>query len=492
MYDELKRYSKEITSFHMPGHKGGKIQLMDQVYALDVTEVEGLDDLHHPTGMIQQVNITLREIFGSGYSTMLINGSTAGILAAISGCIEPKSSVAIARNCHKAVYHGVMLNQLEASYIIPTYEVHQGFYGWIEPDAVLTALSSSLVPIKAVIITSPTYEGAVSDIQAISRIVHDFGALLIVDEAHGAHFAFSSSLPTSAIKLGADVVIQSAHKTLPCLTQTAFLHVSQDAIETQRVNVHEIQRRLSLFQTSSPSYVLMSSIEKGIEYMCQHASEFDNRIKKLIDYQQKYRSSYGYWLYSKPTTVTRDPMRLTFVITQSSLTGWELNHLLRVEHNLQVELAGPKHIVAICTLADEFDDILRLGEAIDLILRDKTGSVGNTGSVGKTGSAGNVSNTCNAEESQQLLPWINKVYSSNQVDHISMYQAYHTRGKKVKLSESEGGICVDFIIPYPPGIPLLVPGEKMTFEKIQYIEYLMKNGMEVYGIIEGEVVTQHI
>lgn len=492
LYDEIASYSKKTTSFHMPGHKGGKIHLLKDMYQLDVTEVEGLDDLHHPTGIIKEANERIKGLYNSGFSTMLVNGSTGGILSAIAGSLAFGSTVLIARNCHKAVYNGVLLNHLDSHYVIPTYLEEYGFFGEVTPEAVLVAfdnLKKSSKTFKAVIITSPTYEGIVSDIHKISEIAHANGAILIVDEAHGAHFIFSSSLPKSAIHSGADIVIQSAHKTLPCLTQTAFLHVSQDAIDQQRVSTQHIQKQLAIFQTSSPSYLLMSSMDKGIEYMDRHRESFEGYIQDLLAYLRTFESSYGTWLFNsnsedrhkeskessneattsgKQLSVAKniDPTRLTFVIKNNLTTGWELSHLLRTEDAIQVELSGHNHIVAISTIADDIKDIYRLGVAIERILCKKT---------------------IQSSLRSPIMTQIKTVFLNHREQVCSIYDGFNATTKKVGLKDAIAETSTDFIIPYPPGIPLLVPGERYTQEIIDYIEYLLENGMEVYGIIEGEV-----
>lgn len=468
MYEILKKYSREVTSFHMPGHKGGKISPLDELLQVDVTEVDGLDDLHHPTGIIEEVNRNISRLYGSGYSTMLVNGSTGGLLSAITACIKREGYVLIARNSHKAVYNGVVLNRLFANTITPSYLLEDVFFAALDPNKIRERFERSRNKIEALIMTSPTYEGIVSDIAEIAAIVHSYGAILIVDEAHGAHFCFSDRLPKSALELGADIVIQSAHKTLPCMTQTAFLHISEEALSTKRIDLLSLQKQLAVFQTSSPSYVLMSSIEKGVDYMDQHRDEFDRQIRELTHYLESYRCDFGEWLFTKVKDNNLfDATRLTFIIHDHPMTGWELNHILRSDFAIQVEMAGMKHIVAISTIADSIVDISRLGDAIKSILNRGTSK----------------------EKVDNHFSYVHKIYDLDS-DHFNQIAvSYDSKGVLKKLNNALGYRSNAFIIPYPPGIPLVIPGEVFTKEIIDYIHYLLENEMEVYGIIKGEVAV---
>ena len=464
MYDELKKYTSDIQSFHMPGHKNGKLQLMHDLYALDVTEVPGTDDLHHPSGMIKEVQDRIGRIYQSYQSYLLINGSTSGILATLATVARRKGSVLVSRNCHKAVYNGILINRLEAHYVYPNYDEKYGFYGEVEAQAIEVMLKKH-PDIHTVVLTSPTYEGIVSDIQKISQIVHAHGAILLVDEAHGAHLTFSHLLPQSAIELGADYVIQSTHKTLPCLTQTALLHMSPSVKADQDV----LEENLAIFQSSSPSYILMASIEKGIDFMETHRKEFEQWIIALRDLLEKHPIQGGQWLNDDGTfhqqRLSHDITRLTFLIDDGCISGYDVSEKLRKEHHMQVELAGERHIVAIISMADSIKDIQRLIDGIRECLakeRKKEGVV--------------------KEAKKYLLP-------TNQPEQsMSMHMAkQQMTWDTILYTEALGRTAKDMIIPYPPGIPLILPGEKITQEIVNNLESLDKHGQEIYGIIKGEI-----
>lgn len=258
LYKNLIEYSNsDYYPFHMPGHKRN-IEDGVSPFSYDITEIDGFDNLHNPQGILKIAMEEAADFYGTDKTYYLVNGSTCGLLSAICGVTSRGDKILVARNCHKAVYNAIYLNELTPVYINPEYIEMYGINGGISPEAVQYGLAEN-PDIKAVIITSPTYEGVVSDVQRIAEIVHKKGIPLIVDEAHGAHFGLHKCFPQSAVKLGADIVIQSVHKTLPSLTQTALLHIRSDI-----VNVSEVERFLHIYQSSSPSYVLMSSIDECI------------------------------------------------------------------------------------------------------------------------------------------------------------------------------------------------------------------------------------
>lgn len=485
MFRQLYNYTQKVKSFHMPGHKGGKLSLINDFHKIDVTEVEGTDDLHHPRGIIKDTLDEISRIYKSGKSYMLVNGATGGILSAISGVTKARDSIIIARNCHKAVYNSVYINQLEAKYIYPELNKQYGFYEEINlrelEDLIIDNPES-----KALVITSPTYEGLVSDIKSIGELAHRYNKVLIVDEAHGAHFTFSDYLPKSALELGADIVIQSTHKTLPALTQTAIMHISEEAISSARVKPKNIEKYLSIYQTSSPSYVFMASVEAAIKYMNDHKALYSEWLFELEEKLASQESKYGRWLYEFRNAEFIDVTRLTYLINDSvkTMTGWKLSQELRDKHNIQVELSSQNYIIAIATIADDIEDIVELINAIEcvfdnLIQEDKVKEdfLVDIKSI--------MSNPRAFIEGQVDKSRMTELKKPKQV--YSIYEASLKDSETIRLSASVDRICSDFIIPYPPGIPLLVPGEELTKELVTYIEYLIGNKMEVYGIIEGAI-----
>jgi len=469
MYKELKSYTSKIKSYHMPGHKNGKISLINEPFLVDVTEVEGIDDLHHATGIIDTLQKQISNIYHSYRTFLLINGSTSGLLAAVAAVTKPEDKVIIGRNCHKSVYNSVMLGKLNVAYLLPDYDLEYQFYKGVNSKELVTSISKR-ENIKAVVITSPTYEGIVSEIELISEAAHSNGAVLIVDEAHGAHYIFNEYLPNSAIRQGADIVVQSTHKTLPCMTQTALLHVSEEAVLSGRVNINKLQKYLSVYQSSSPSYVLMSSIEKGVKYMIEHEIKFEKLIletKNLISSYNQRQNKYGHWLSGNKVDITR----LTYLINKKTgITGWQLAKVLRKQHKIQVELACEHHIIGIVTIADSVQDVNILMDAIDISMSNLVSNKTNTEHEFST-------NKIHVKDVLRELPKV----------QYSIYETTYLDSEKVVLKKAISRVAKEFVIPYPPGIPVIVPGEVFTLELCNKLEDFMINGHEIYGIIEGEV-----
>ena len=274
LLEQLQEYGQsDYYPFHMPGHKRASLDFPNP-YQIDITEIDGFDNLHHPEGVLKDAMERASGIYKSDKSWFLVNGSSCGILSAVCGLTKPGGTILMSRNCHKSVYHGVFQNQLHAQYLYPQYLPEFGIQGGILPEDVENSLKSGS-DIQAVLIVSPTYEGMVSDIEEIAKIVHKYGIPLIVDEAHGAHFpfAYQGGFPVSALDLGADVVIQSLHKTLPSFTQTGILHWKRGYSDCEK-----IERYLQIYQSSSPSYLFMAGIDRCIATMAEDQGKRLDRL----------------------------------------------------------------------------------------------------------------------------------------------------------------------------------------------------------------------
>ena len=269
----LRNYGKsDQVPCHMPGHKRNQESWLTfdfpNPFSIDITEIDGFDNLHHPEGILKESMEWASEVYGSDKTWYLVNGSTCGILSSICGTVRPGGRILMSRNCHKSAYHGVILMDAKVSYIYPQIIEDMGIQGGILPEDVENSLDR-YPDTEAVLIVSPTYDGIVSDVEKIAKIVHAHGIPLIVDEAHGAHFSFGNGVfPKSAIQCGADLVIQSVHKTLPSFTQTALLHGQKG-----RIDIDRVERYLQMFQTSSPSYIFMAGIEQCIYEMSQNGKD---------------------------------------------------------------------------------------------------------------------------------------------------------------------------------------------------------------------------
>ena len=331
LYKKLESYGRsDFYPFHMPGHKRNPLAVDgDFPVERDITEINGFDNLHHAEDLLKRAQEDVARLYGVPESFYSINGSSGAILAAVSAAVGKGGQILIARNCHKAVYHAIYLRDLGATYIYPHEDPRLGINGGISPSRVEMYLAEN-PEIEAVLITSPTYDGIVSDVARIAEVVHNHGIPLIVDEAHGAHFHFSDYFPVSAAELGADVVINSVHKTLPCLTQTGVIHLCSD-----RVSREKLIRFLGIYQSSSPSYVLMSSIDACMDKL---EREGDEMFRVFTENLEKARERLGKCKYIRLVTPQAcecqrvfdfDRSKLLLSTVDSSLNGRQLHQILR-------------------------------------------------------------------------------------------------------------------------------------------------------------------
>lgn len=433
--DKLGNYSgSDFYPFHMPGHKRRLDPWkMGNPYGVDITEIEGFDNLNDAHGIILDEEQWAAKQYGTKESLFCVNGSTACLLAAVSAAVRRNGTILMARNCHKSVYHAVYLRGLEAEYLYPPLDSHQIGLG-ILPEQVEEALKRNASP-EAVLITSPTYEGAVSDIRAIADIAHRYGKPLIVDEAHGAHFGMHPYFPQSAVQLGADVVIQSLHKTLPSMTQTAILHICSDRVCAQRIH-----RFLQIYQSSSPSYILMGSITACLHMVWEHGEElFDPYVSRLKACRERLERSGHFFLWSSPGA---DPSKLVLVPKKEStfMTGEELYHILLDRYHLQLEMALPNLALAMTSVGDSSEGFERLCRAIEEI-----DSMCPTAETEKYGEK---------QVPEKQAP------AKTQVMRI--WEAMEQDREEVSRQEAVGRISADFYMRYPPGVPEIVPGERIT------------------------------
>ena len=483
LINRLKAYKdSRIYPFHMPGHK--RLQLggikgetarsgMDfpNPFFVDITEVEGFDNLHHAQGILKQSMEWAARVYGADRTWYLINGSTCGILASVCGCTRPGGHILMSRNCHKAAYHAAYINHLRTSYVYPQDLPGLGIQGGILPEDVEKALEEHR-DIQAVFIVSPTYDGVVSDVSKIADIVHRKGIPLIVDEAHGAHFRFGKWFPDSALDMGADAVIQSVHKTLPSLTQTALLH-----IKGNYVNSRNIERYLSIFQSSSPSYVFMASIENSIFVMDRMQRERDSVQMKeyeahLMDLRRRLASMKNLRLVDRDIVGMGgvwdlDVSKIVVSTRGTALSGADLSSILREKYHLEMEMCGADYVTAITTVFDSPEGLQRLGDSLEEIDADVTGTPG----------------------SREDGP---DVYGMRAQARCSLREAMDSPCRPVRLKESEGQISAEFVYLYPPGIPILAPGENIARNILDVIEEYIKKGLPIQGPEDESLETLRV
>ena len=355
LLDSLKTYAdSDCLPMHMPGHKR-RMGEMGNPFFIDITEIDGFDDLHNAKGILKEAQQRAANVYHSEETHYLINGSTAGVLSAVSALVSFGGKILLARNSHKSAYHAALLRGLKIHYLYPQSIEKWGINGEILPSDVDNILQKE-PDIEAVMLTSPTYDGVVSEVREIAKIAHHYGVPLIVDAAHGAHFPFSSYFPEDAVSAGADVVIHSLHKTLPSLTQTAILHLNGNRIDKEK-----IRNYLSIYQTSSPSYVLMASIDTCIKWAAEHRDAFESFCKRLDGLLDSLRKMHSLTLIEVPRM---DATKVLISVQGLSINGLELAKILRTTYHIEVEMACSSYLCAITTVADREEDLHRLQTAL--------------------------------------------------------------------------------------------------------------------------------
>lgn len=460
--EALYEYSKSnCYPFHMPGHKRNDCpKALYNPYQIDITEIDGFDNLHHAEGILKEAQKRAAALYGAEESFYLVNGSTAGLLSAVSACTSRNGTLLMARNCHKAVYHAAYLRGLQVHYLVPPCEKQTGLNGGIDPWQVREMLEQ-YPETEAVLITSPSYDGVVSDIEEIVRITHGRGIPLIVDEAHGAHLCFSDYFPDSALKYGADLVIQSLHKTLPSMTQTALLHVQGSLVSRTC-----LRRFLGIYQSSSPSYVFMSSMESCIRLLEQEGRErFASYTKRLEVCRERLKSMQCLQLIDfcqvtgKGNIYDMDRSKLIISTAGTSINGEILHLELLHNYRIQIEMTAPSYILALSSVMDTEEGFSRLEQALLEIDRK----------------------LCKDKGYRENMNFVQETYPHKQIQNVKIADAIESPWEEIQLEESQGEISVEFVYLYPPGIPCLVPGERITGELLEKIRVWKKQGLDIQG-----------
>lgn len=474
LYDQLVEYSKsDFYPFHMPGHKRNMhITGADLPYELDITEIEGFDDLHHASGILLEAQRRAAALYQAEETHFLVNGSTAGLLSAVLGSVSGRGRILMARNCHKSVYNAVYMGELYPIYVYPQFDPETELNGEIRPEDVERLLEQN-EGIRAVVITSPTYDGVVSDVERIAEIVHKKSIPLIIDEAHGAHFGFHSYFPENSNTKGADLVIHSLHKTMPSLTQTAMLHINGQIADREN-----IRRYLHMIQTSSPSYILMASIDECIRTVRENGEELFESYTgilrktreelsglthlKLIEYGDPKQGQYD---RSKIVISGKDLVRVGREQNEASKRiscagGRELCQALIREHHIQPEMAAGSYIIAMTGPADTEEGMKRFVRA----MRELDGQTRweERENAADDPKLRNPEMVCTSWEAERL-------------------RASGIKTERVSWHDAAGRTAMEYAYLYPPGIPLIVPGEKIGRGTAAQIEAYEKKGFTIEG-----------
>lgn len=470
MFNELSKLSKRnMISFHVPGHKSGKIfekyklDMISNIGKFDITEIPGSDNLHAPQSMIKEAQDKAKEFYGGDYTFFLVNGTSCGIISMIMAVTSPGDKIIVPRDCHKSVISAMILGGIIPVYIKPEIYSKLFLSVAITPEAIEGALKEH-PDAKAVVITYPNYYGICSDIEKITQIVHKYNKILLVDEAHGAHLKLSEKLPISALDAGADIVAHSTHKTLPAFTQSSMLHARKE-----RIDIDKLKFMLSLNQSSSPSYLLMTSLDIAMNIVAEEGSFLmEKLIENINDFKKEFNEIEGLDMVSEEIigrygVKDIDITKLTINMKKIGVEGTKLEEILRKKYNIQVEMADIYNILAISSIANGKNDFKRFYRALKSIHDDKKITHRKT----------------EIPEFSFRIPQMK----------ILPREAMYTQKENISFKESNGRISGEYIIPYPPGIPLICPGEVISKEVIEYVEILKNLGIGIVGISDRSLKT---
>lgn len=459
--EALKKENR--ASFHMPGHKYGGCGLKENFnsfWDIDITEIPGADNLHDPESILLAAKTRIAAAYGARESFMLVNGSSCGIMAMLMGTIGRGGKVVICRDAHRSVHQAVSLGGMHPVYIMPKVDPATGLIIGMDPEGLAEALD--LHPdIQAVVCTYPAYSGACVDLPRIRKMTAERGVQLLVDEAHGAHLWLSDSLPPSALSFGADVVVQSLHKTMPAMTQTAVLHIGTTQAARDR-----IAHYLTIFQSSSPSYVLLASIDEAVGYgLSAGAAAMDALLKRIVALRTGARAlGFEFWDETSlpPGTVWHfDQTKLCLSGHKLGLDGYALEAALR-RHGVQSEYVLYSHVLLMATVANTEADFHRLEKALEAISQEmQTAEV-------------------------LALHLVKDDWQSLRSELVFLpVEAEQKAHANVALEEAVGAVAGDWIIPYPPGIPILCPGERISSAHVAFLRHYLGQGHKVLGIQEA-------
>lgn len=433
----------DMYPFHMPGHK--RVSVDDFLpYGMDITEVEGFDDLNHPEEVLKELTNRWANIYGADAAFLLVNGSTSGVLAAISATTAIDGHILMARNSHKSAYNAAYIRKLKVGYLYPMLYGQAGISLAVEPENVDKYLAENS-DCHTVFITSPTYEGIISDVAGIAEVCHRHGAVLIVDAAHGAHLGMSEEWPKNAVQCGADIVIMSLHKTLPALTQSAIICVN-------KANCDAVKRFVSIYNTSSPSYLLTAGMERCADILCERGKDLHSEYAKRVKAFREKCKELG-CLYLLEPDGEYDYGKIVICTDRCDCTGNELARILREKYHIETEMASKKYVVAMTSCMDTDEGFDRLFTALKEI------------------------------DSQVLFEDSFGIMVMREAEsRMRICEAYDMPAVDISIEEAEGRIAADYVYVYPPGIPWLAPGEVVTAGIIEEVSAYKRYGWDVRGM----------
>lgn len=462
------KYEKEkVYPLHTPGHKGGRgmeksllAALGKRAAGIDVSLMSELDDLHCPEGCLREAQELAAELYGSDRCFFAVNGTTGAIHAMLISSLKPGEKVLIPRNAHRSVAGALIIGGIDPVFLTPEYDDFFGISTQVSPQAVEQALEADNT-IKAVLLTSPNYYGLTADLKAIAEITHKHGAVLLVDEAHGAHLGFSKVLPSSALQCGADACAQSTHKTLGALTQCSMLHV-----QGERIDLKKAAAAMSLLTSTSPNYLLMASLDAARAQLAEKGAEMAEAALTVAErLRESLRSIEGLEILDASILTRReiaafDGTKVTVKVTGLGITGIEAGDVLR-ENGLAVELVDRNNVLFLLTYADDNAEINSIITKITEIFQ----------SIKK--------------QNKPILPSSANFEMPPLQQVLTPRRAFYAAAEEIDFCEAVGRVTTEQISFYPPGIPVIIPGELVTEEIFTYCQRMLALGLPVSGPQDG-------
>ena len=458
-----KHADKHTVSFHMPGHKGSAIyrkfgytEFLEKMMDCDITEIIGADNLFQTEGILKAAQEEYAKLYNVKRAYMLVNGTSGGVIAAIMASVPKGGKLVMARNSHKAIYNALLLADIQPVYAYPEMIEEYGISGEITAEEITRCLDEN-PDASAVILPSPNYYGICSDIRKIAEIVHARGKILIVDQAHGAHLKFFSDcgfsdMPQSAEEQGADIAVNSIHKTLASFTQSAALTFNSDLLDH-----YTLEDKLQMIQSTSPSYILMGSLDINADIIKNHKEEVFTAWHDALAYFYAEAENISGLAVIRDAKL--DFTKINLDMSAYGLSGAELEQML-MEKGIYAELTTGNILMCMTGIGNTKADMEKLLEALREIAASHP----------------------LAEGKKQTPPAV--------LEARFELCAVPSKKERVPLSEGAGRICASSIIPYPPGIPFICPGERITDEVITYIAALREAGEKVIGVnAEGEIIV---
>ncbi len=465
IYDALQTFRQmRVVPFDVPGHKRGRGNpeltefLGEKCVGIDVNSMKPLDNLCHPVSVIHEAELLAAEAFGAAHAFLMVGGTTSSVQSMVLSVCKRGDKIILPRNVHRSVINALVLCGAVPVYVNPEVDCRLGIALGMQREQVAKAIRENPDAV-AVLVNNPTYYGICSDLRAIVKIAHEAGMLCLADEAHGTHFYFGDNMPVSAMAAGADMASVSMHKSGGSLTQSSMLLIGPNISEGH------VRQIINLTQTTSGSYLLMSSLDISRRNLALRGKEIFARVIQMAEYARaEINDGGGYYAFGRElingnSIYDFDPTKLSIHTRDIGLAGIEVYDILRDEYDIQIEFGDIGNILAYLSIGDRAQEVERLVSALAEIRRRY-----------QTDGSGLLSQ-------EYIEPEV----------VMSPQEAFYAKKRSLPLRESAGRICSEFVMCYPPGIPILSPGERITAEILDYIEYARVKGCSMTGPEDPEI-----